>query len=217
MQQPTKPPLKDSLIALLAGGLLVAAPMLANLANAQTLTAPSADTTTTRTAPAVRDRQAQRQQLQSQISAILTPEQRQQFATAIERGQPVEEAIAAINLSANQKTQLKQAFAASGLPNLAQLNLTQAQKVQLKQVSAQVRTQLNQILTAEQRQQFKAALVQGSSAQGAIAAMNLSAEQKAQVRQVMQSTRPQLNSILTAAQKQQLRQSLYSLRQQRQR
>jgi hypothetical protein len=216
MQQPTKPPLKDSLIALLAGSLLVAAPMLANLANAQTLSAPSAGTPTT-IAQTTRDRQEQRQQLRSQISAILTLEQRQQFATAIEQGQPVEAAIAAMNLSADQKAQLQQAFTAAGLPNLAQLNLTQVQTVQLKQVSIQVRTQLNQILTTEQRQQFKAALVRGSSVQGAIAAMNLSTEQKAQVRQVMQSTRPQLNSILTAEQKQQLRQSLYSLRQQRQR
>ncbi|GEM_PF-1488576 len=207
MKQPTK----RNLIALLAGGLLVVAPMLAKLAVAQTLTPLSAD------APASRDRQAQRQQLQSQISAILTPEQRQQFATAIERGQSVQDAIATMNLSADQKTQLKQAFAASGLPNLAQLNLTQTQKVQLKQVSAQVRTQLDQILTTEQRQQFKTALVQGSSVQGTIAAMNLSAAQKTQVRQVMQSTRPQLDIILTAEQKQQLRQSLYSLRQQRQR
>ncbi|XGV96431.1 MAG: hypothetical protein ACAF41_27335 [Leptolyngbya sp. BL-A-14] len=210
-------PTKRNLIALLAGGLLVAAPMLANLAVAQTPSSSFSDVPSGSMAPAARDRSVQRQQLRSQISTILTPEQRQQFAMAIEQGQSVEEAILAMNLSADQKAQLQQAFAAAGLPNLAQLNLTQVQKEQLKQVSAQVRTQLSQILTLEQRQQFKAALVQGNSVQGAIATMNLSATQKAQVRQVMQASRAQLNQILTAAQKQQLRQSLYSLRQQRQR
>ena len=161
--------------------------------------------------------QQKRTQLQSQIEAIITPEQRQQFVAAIEQGQSVQKAIASLNLSVEQKAQLQQVMAASGLPNLSQFNLTQTQKVQLQQVSAQVQTQVGQILTTEQRQQFKASLVQGSSLQGAIASLNLSSEQKSQLHQVMQSTRPQLNQILTAEQKQQLRQSLTSLRQQRQR
>ncbi|PSB23602.1 hypothetical protein [Stenomitos frigidus] len=210
-----KQPMKRNLIALLAGSLVVATPILANLAVAQTPSPLPANTPNAAVIPA--DRLERRQQLRSQISTILTPEQRQQFATAIKQGQSVEATIAAMNLSADQKAQLQQVLAASGLPNLSQLNLTQTQKVQLKQVYAQVRTQLDQILTVEQRQQFKAALVQGSSFQGAIATMNLSAEQKTQVRQMMQSTRPQLDQILTAEQKQQLRQNLSSLRQQRQR
>jgi periplasmic protein CpxP/Spy len=210
--------MKRNFIAILVGSLVIVTPMFAKLAVAQTSSAPFSETPKAGlTQPQRAQLEQKRQQLQSQIRAIITPEQRQQFATAIEQGQSIQDAIASLNLSAEQKAQLQQVRASSGLPNLSQLNLTQAQKTQLQQVSTQVRTQVEQILTTEQRQQFKAALVQGSSLREAIASLNLSAEQKSQLRQVMQSTRPQLNQILTAEQKQQLRQSLTSLRQQRQR
>lgn len=207
--------MKRNLIAVLTGSLVVVAPMLTHLASAlPSITAfPNPKVAQVNRAQL----EQKRIQLQSQLAAIVTPAQREQFMAAIEQGQSVEAAIVTMDLSTDQKAQLQKVFAAAGLPNLAQLNLTPAQKAQLRQVSTQVRTQLNQVLTAAQRQQFKAELVQGNSIQGAIAAINLSTAQKAQVRQVMQFSRDQLNQILTAEQRQQLRQSLYSLQQQRQR
>lgn len=205
--------MKRDLIRLLTGSLVAVTSMLAPLSIAQPSTAAFPGIANANVAQANGAQlQQKRPQLQSQIGAVITTAQRQQFVAAIEQGQSVQAAITAMNLSPAQKVQLQQVLAASGLPNLAQLNLTQEQKAQLTQVSAQVRTQLDQILTAEQRQQFKITLVQGRNLQNAIASANLSAEQKTQLRQVMQSTRTQLNTILTADQKQQLRQSLTSLR-----
>ncbi|NJP10618.1 MAG: hypothetical protein HC866_15030 [Leptolyngbyaceae cyanobacterium RU_5_1] len=96
------------------------------------------------------------------------------------------------------------------LPVLSGIELTQQQEDQLAQARRQVRSQLEAIVSPEQRNQFKAALEQRDGLRDAIAAMNLSPEQKAQIRQVLQSSRSQFSGILTAQQKQQLWQNLRS-------
>lgn len=95
-------------------------------------------------------------------------------------------------------------------PALAGLELTQQQQTQLTQLRQQTRTQVESILTPQQREQFKATLIEKKSLQSAIAALNLTPQQTDQLRQVLQSARTQVSSILTPEQQQQLRQKIRS-------
>ena len=54
-----------------------------------------------------------RQQTRSQINAIVTSEQQQQFFNALQNGQGLRGAIAAANLSDQQRTQVRQVLQAS--------------------------------------------------------------------------------------------------------
>jgi len=147
------------------------------------------------------------QQVWKQLASILSPEQQRQFQVAMAQGQPMRAAIAAMNLSPDQQTQLKQVLQTAGIPTPEQLNLTTQQEASLSQIRVQSLAQLERILSPEQRDQFKAALLQGKDLRGAIAAMNLTPDQQNQLRQTIQSIRTQIDSTLTPGQKQQLRQS----------
>lgn len=106
---------------------------------------------------------------------------------------------------------LKSAWAqttASPIPLMTGVELTQQQETQLAQIRRQTWTQIQQILSREQLNEFKAAMEQGAGLRGAIAAMNLSPEQKTQLRQVFQSGRQQMGAVLRPEQKQQFRQNL---------
>lgn len=97
----------------------------------------------------------------------------------------------------------------------AALELTQQQRTQMEQIHRNTRSQMEAMLTPEQKQRFQAALEQRQGMRGAIAAMNLSPEQQTQLRNIMQSARTQKDAILTSQQKQQL-QEWRSQRQQQQ-
>lgn len=97
----------------------------------------------------------------------------------------------------------------------AGIELTQQQQNQLEQINRNTRSEIEAILTPEQREQFQAAFEQGRGMRSAIAALNLSPEQQTQVREVMLSARTQREALLTSEQKQQL-QELRSRRQQQQ-
>ncbi|MGI0483968.1 hypothetical protein ACN4EK_00955 [Pantanalinema rosaneae CENA516] len=128
-------------------------------------------------------------------------------------------------------------------PNV--LNLTSQQQEQMKQIMESSRTQIDAILTAEQKAQLQAAkanrpnfrpdgngsrpnLTAEQKAQlranrgdrrgpgGGFASLNLTAEQKAQIDAVMQSTKAQMDAVLTPEQRQQKQQFEQQYQQRRQ-
>jgi periplasmic protein CpxP/Spy len=103
-----------------------------------------------------------------------------------------------------------QANSLGDLPILSGIELTQQQEDQLAQARRQVRSEIEAIVSPEQKNRFKTALERGDGLRAAIAAMNLSSDQKVQVRQVLQASRSTFSSILTAEQRQQLRQNVRS-------
>lgn len=93
-------------------------------------------------------------------------------------------------------------------PVLENVNFSSEQQSQLTQLRQQTRSQLETIVSSEQRQQFRQSLTRGKGLWAAISAMQLSPNQKGQVRQVLRSSRQQLARIVTPAQRQQILQNL---------
>ncbi|NJR40534.1 MAG: hypothetical protein HC781_19000 [Leptolyngbyaceae cyanobacterium CSU_1_4] len=90
-------------------------------------------------------------------------------------------------------------------PALEQLNLTPDQEAKLTQIRQNTRTQLENLLTAEQQETFKDKMSQGATFREAIAAMNPSEEQRTQIRNTLRSARQSASEILTPEQRQQAR------------
>lgn len=93
-------------------------------------------------------------------------------------------------------------------PVLENVNFSSEQQSQLTQLRQQTRSQLETIVSSEQRQRFRQALTRGDGLWAAISVMQLSPDQRGQVRQVLRSSRQQLASIVTPAQRQQILQNL---------
>lgn len=98
---------------------------------------------------------------------------------------------------------------------LEELNLTPEQQTQMNQIRDNTRSQLEVLLTPEQREQFRASFQSGNGFQEAIAAINLSPEQQTQLRSLLQSTRQEVFSVLTEEQQQQVRELIRSRLEQR--
>ncbi len=174
-----------------------------------------------------------RVETKAQIQNILTPEQQEQFQTLTSQGQRTltsqgqrrQEVIQQLNLSEEQKTQMREIMqslrqqVANILPEeqleqfrqrvvaqLENLNLTPEQKTQWEEIRAQTKAQIQNILTPEQQEQFETLTSQGQRGRKAIKQLNLSEEQKTQMREIMQSSRQQMANILTEEQLEQLRQ-----------
>ena len=96
------------------------------------------------------------------------------------------------------------------------LGLTQEQKTKMAQIRQNTRSQIEAILTPQQREQFQAAMQDSRpNKRQAFAALNLTPEQKAQMRQIRQSAKSQFEAVLTPEQRQQLQQSRQTWRQYR--
>ena len=93
------------------------------------------------------------------------------------------------------------------------LNLTPEQKTQWEEIRTQTKTQIQNILTPEQQQQFQTLTSQGQRRRGAMKELNLSNEQKTQMREIMESSREQMANILTEEQLEQFRQQRQMRRQ----
>jgi periplasmic protein CpxP/Spy len=93
-------------------------------------------------------------------------------------------------------------------PALEQLDLNPDQETQLSTIRRNTRTQLEQIVNAEQQEIFKTKMSQGSTLREAIAAMNLSEDQRTQVRTILQSSRQEASAVLTPEQRQTIRATL---------
>ena len=82
------------------------------------------------------------------------------------------------------------------------LNLTDDQKGKIKGIQESYRSKTNSILTAEQKNQLKAARKQGKRT--GMQALNLTDTQKQQLKDLRQSQRQEIEGVLTDQQKQQL-------------
>ncbi|MUL35439.1 Spy/CpxP family protein refolding chaperone [Gloeocapsopsis dulcis] len=98
----------------------------------------------------------------------------------------------------------------------AGIELTAEQQAQMEQIRNETRTQIEGVLTPEQRQQWQAAMQNGQRRRGAMAALNLSEAQRTQIRQIMQSSKERATAVLTPEQRQQIEQRMQQWRQQRQ-
>ena len=85
----------------------------------------------------------------------------------------------------NQSNQssLKQA---QDKPGFAGVELTQTQKDQMEQIRRDTRAQIEQLLTPQQREQFKTAMQNRQGGRAAFAAMNLSPEQQTKMQTIIQ-------------------------------
>ena len=98
-----------------------------------------------------------------------------------------------------QPAQISQVF-----PALAGVNLSEAQISQMEQLRAQTRSQVNAIVSPQQRQNFFGELQAGNGLKDAIAAANLSDSQRTQVRGILGQSRQEAAQILTVQQRRQL-------------
>ncbi|CAN1209197.1 Spy/CpxP family protein refolding chaperone [Tumidithrix helvetica PCC 7403] len=87
------------------------------------------------------------------------------------------------------------------------LGLTEQQKTQLDQIRKSTRSQIEGIVTPEQKQQVKTAIANGEDMKDAMDTI-LSTEQKAQIRSIMQASRKQMQAVLTPEQQQKMRQHM---------
>jgi len=87
---------------------------------------------------------------------------------------------------------------------MSQLNLSDDQKSQIKQIRENARTQMENLLTAEQKQQLQTAIAQGKPLPEALESLHLTEAQQTQEREIMKSSHEQMQGILTAEQQQKL-------------
>ncbi len=86
------------------------------------------------------------------------------------------------------------------------MQLSDEQKTKFQEIRNRSRSQIEAILTPQQKQQFQVAIAQGKNLQQATKTLNLSTEQQQKIREIMRSQRQELFQLLTAQQKQQLQQ-----------
>jgi Spy/CpxP family protein refolding chaperone len=167
----------------------------------------------------------------TQMEAILTPEQRQKFQQIETQHQVRHQAGENMSLTADQKLKLKairqanqQQFQAILTPaqkaqlkedrggrkggymaRLDKLNLTSDQKAKMEQLKATGRTQMEAILTPEQRQKAQTMQTRRPEMKNAWKSMNLTAEQKAKMKAIRQASEQELNAILTPEQQSKLK------------
>ncbi|MGB3293035.1 MAG: hypothetical protein WBB01_08620 [Phormidesmis sp.] len=84
-------------------------------------------------------------------------------------------------------------------PNFEQLNLTEAQSSQVEAIRTEARSQIEAVLTPEQRATFDS-----ESERGGMRSLDLTDEQRSQIRAIRDSSREQINAILTDEQRQTL-------------
>lgn len=152
----------------------------------------------------------------TQIEAVLTPEQRQQYQQVDAQRQTNRQDGNNLSLTAEQKTQLramreasKAQFKAILTPEqqaqmaqsvggwskdaMSKLNLTADQKAKMVQLRASARSQMETILTPAQQQQAKSRV-------NTLKNLNLTAEQQTKIQAIRQSSERELNAILTPEQ-----------------
>ena len=121
-----------------------------------------------------------------------------------------------------QVAQAAQAGGKKGAWGMQRLNLTEAQKAQMQTIKTNTRSQMEAILTPEQKATLAAAKEarqgQGRRGKKGWANLNLTEQQKTQMRQIRETSKEQMLAVLTPAQRQQMqemRENMKSRRQQR--
>jgi periplasmic protein CpxP/Spy len=163
----------------------------------------------------------------SQIEAVLTPTQRQQYSQLQAQRKANRQGRQRMNLTADQKSQVKAIRAANKAQfrailtptqqaQLAQgggrwrrggamtrLNLTPEQRAKMVQMRADARDRLKAVLTPEQQQQATARYERRQAMRAGWKSLNLTDDQKLKIRTIRQASRQQLDAILTPEQQSQ--------------
>ena len=94
---------------------------------------------------------------------------------------------------------------------LAEVELSETQRTQLKEIRRNTLSQIEAVLTSEQKRQLE--FSQNGQKQQRTA-MNLSPQQQTQIESIMRSAKTLTNAIFTAEQKQQIKRNMKQRRQQ---
>jgi periplasmic protein CpxP/Spy len=86
----------------------------------------------------------------------------------------------------------------------ASLNLTEQQKAQMKQIHEQTKSQIQAVLTPDQASKLEAAKGQKGNRRELMSSLGLTEDQKARMKSIKQSSKDKMMAILTPAQQQQL-------------
>jgi Spy/CpxP family protein refolding chaperone len=175
----------------------------------------------------------------TQIEAILTPEQRQKFTAMKNDRSSMKDGWESLNLTADQKSKIqairqtnRQQLQAILTPaqqaqikesrgnwskngsgeRLDRLNLTADQKTKVEQLKTATRTQMEAVLTAEQRQKVSAMLNGSGEMRGNWKSLDLTADQKSRLKAIRQKSQEQFTAILTPEQQSQLKSSKFGKR-----
>ena len=168
--------------------------------------------------------EAIRTETRSQTEALLTPEQRETLAAS----DSPKRAFRALDLSDDQRSQIRSLREGSRDqinailteeqrqqlsemhdgegrghrrgPGLEDLNLTEAQSTQIEAIRSDERSQMEALLTAEQR----AELGENELGRRAWRSLDLTDEQREQLRTIHEATHEQISAVLTEEQRQQL-------------
>jgi periplasmic protein CpxP/Spy len=166
----------------------------------------------------------------TKMDEVLTPEQRQKLQSIKSQRQANHSDRQGMNLTADQKaklkairqenmakmkailtpeqqTQLSQSGGRSGrsygggrMARLSELNLTAEQKTKTQELWTAASSQMQEVLTAEQKQQAQVLKERRQSVRDGWKNLNLTADQKAKLKAIRESSEQQLNSILTPEQ-----------------
>lgn len=99
---------------------------------------------------------------------------------------------------------------------LAGVELTDTQRNQLTEIRRNTLSQIESVLTPEQKRQLRASRAGGEKQQNVFADINLSQAQKSQIQSIMRSSKNRADAIFTPKQKQQIQRNVEQMRQQRQ-
>ena len=91
---------------------------------------------------------------------------------------------------------------------MQEIGVTEEQKAEFEQLRQSTRNQIATVLTEEQKQTLKTAILNGEGPMAAMKSLNLTEEQRTEVRSILQSARQEGSNILTEEQKQELREEI---------
>ncbi|MBW4663713.1 MAG: hypothetical protein KME01_05840 [Chroococcus sp. CMT-3BRIN-NPC107] len=98
----------------------------------------------------------------------------------------------------------------------AGVELTETQRNQLMEIRRNTVSQIETVLTSEQKRQLRASREGGKKQQNVFADINLSQTQKSQIQSIMRSSKNRADAIFTPKQKQQIQRNVKQMKQQRQ-
>ncbi len=98
----------------------------------------------------------------------------------------------------------------------AGVELTETQRRQLREIHRNTRSQIEDVLTSEQRRQLESSRDGSNQGRTAFGQMNLSSEQRSQIQSIMRSAKNRTDSILTPEQREQVQKNMEQKRQERQ-
>lgn len=93
-----------------------------------------------------------------------------------------------------------------------ELDLSEAQQSQIDAIRANTRSEVEAVLTAEQRSTLAATLGEDGNFRHALREVDLSEDQRTEIRSIMEGTRDEIGEVLTDDQKEQLQQAMQNRR-----